>query len=61
MLTLYKAQQLLGETKKWLKNQVIQEVPVSLSPCEFDCHRTRCTYGNVATCRKCQVLRKLES
>jgi hypothetical protein len=56
MLNMAKSPNLLDRTKNWLKNQVIQEIPPNLSPCEFDCHQPYCTYGNAATCKKCQIL-----
>jgi len=34
---------------RW-KNFVVQDVPDDLAVCEFDCHRSRCTWGEWASC-----------
>jgi hypothetical protein len=34
---------------RW-KNFVGQDVPDDLAVCEFDCHRSQCTWGEWASC-----------
>jgi hypothetical protein len=40
------------EVKRWLKNQVIQEVPEDIALCEFDCRKPQCRMGEWETCER---------
>jgi hypothetical protein len=37
---------------RWLKQQVIQDVPDELAVCEFDCRKVQCTRDEWATCER---------
>ncbi len=35
---------------RWLRNQIVQEVPEDSSLCEFDCRKGQCTMGEWESC-----------
>lgn len=37
---------------RWLRDQVVQEVPESLAVCEFDCDRPDCRTGDWERCER---------
>ena len=37
---------------RWLKQQVVQDVPDELALCEFDCRKEQCTHHEWATCER---------
>lgn len=39
-----------GRLWRWLKGQVVVEVPVESAVCEFDCRKEQCRYDEWATC-----------
>ncbi len=59
MISTINPQKLLKKTKARLKNYLVQEIPGTLSACEFDCHQQHCTYGQAMECQKRQILLNL--
>lgn len=37
---------------RWLRNQVVQEVPEDSAICEFDCRKEQCVQAEWATCER---------
>jgi len=37
---------------RWLKNQLVVEVPAESAVCEFDCRKEQCRYDEWATCQR---------
>ena len=35
---------------RWLRNQIVQEVPEDSALCEFDCRKDQCTVGEWESC-----------
>jgi hypothetical protein len=40
------------QTWRWLKGQIVGEVPPEDALCEFDCPKWQCTEGEWATCER---------
>jgi uncharacterized protein YecT (DUF1311 family) len=40
----------IREIWRWLRNQIIQEVPEDSALCEFDCRKGQCTMEEWETC-----------
>jgi hypothetical protein len=40
------------QVMRWLKQQVVQDVPAELAVCEFDCRKVQCTRDEWATCER---------
>lgn len=38
--------------RRWVTNQVIQEIPGDIALCEFDCRKEQCTIEEWATCER---------
>ncbi len=48
------------KAKRWLKDQLVEEVPDSLALCEFGCRKQQCRMGEWETCeRRLQHLQDL--
>jgi hypothetical protein len=43
---------LFQRLRRWVTNQVIQEVPGDIALCEFDCRKQQCTIKEWATCER---------
>jgi hypothetical protein len=43
---------LFRRLRRWVTNQVIQEVPGDIALCEFDCRKQQCTIKEWATCER---------
>jgi hypothetical protein len=41
---------LLARLGKWLRLQVVREVPEDIATCEFDCTKPECTQGEWESC-----------
>jgi hypothetical protein len=37
---------------RWLKDQIVREVPPEDALCEFDCRKAQCLYGEWAACER---------
>jgi len=37
---------------RWIKNQVVQDVPKDISVCEFDCRKEQCLQDEWETCER---------
>lgn len=37
---------------RWIKDQLIQDVPKDIATCEYDCRRGRCTHQQWETCER---------
>lgn len=35
---------------QWIRNQIVQEVPIEIALCEFDCDKQQCTEEEWRTC-----------
>ncbi len=35
---------------RWLRERIMQDVPVELAGCEFECHRRACAKGDWESC-----------
>ena len=40
------------KAKRWLKDQLVEEVPDELARCEFGCRRSECRMGEWASCER---------
>jgi hypothetical protein len=38
--------------RRWVRNQVIQDVPNSIALCEYDCRKQQCTTEQWAACER---------
>jgi hypothetical protein len=43
---------LFRRLRRWVTNQVIQQVPGDIALCEFDCRKHQCTFNEWATCER---------
>jgi hypothetical protein len=43
---------LFRRLRRWVTNQLIQEVPGDIALCEFDCRKKQCTIKEWATCER---------
>lgn len=43
---------LFPRLRRWVTNQVIQEVPGDIALCEFDCRKQQCTIKEWAMCER---------
>ena len=43
---------LFSRTWRWLKDQIVREVPPEDALCEFDCRNEQCLYDEWATCER---------
>ena len=41
-----------SRTWRWLKDQIVREVPPEDGLCEFDCRKEQCLYDEWATCER---------
>ena len=41
-----------ARVRRWLKSQIVGEVPVESALCEYDCRKQQCHYGEWATCER---------
>ena len=37
---------------RWIKNQIVQDVPEEVALCEFECHKQQCTEREWQTCAR---------
>ncbi len=37
---------------RWIKDQIVRDVPKDIAPCEFDCRKEQCTMGEWETCER---------
>jgi hypothetical protein len=37
---------------RWVKDQIVQDVPKDSALCEFDCRKEQCTIGEWETCER---------
>jgi len=42
----------IGDLKRRVLRQLVQEVPADIALCEFDCRKRQCRRGEWATCRR---------
>ena len=47
-----KGNQLAPRFWRWLRDQIIQEVPEDSALCEFDCRKEQCTMGEWESCER---------
>lgn len=38
--------------KRWIKEQIVEDVPDELARCEFGCRKSECRMGEWATCER---------
>lgn len=50
--TVISAQGFFARTWRWLKDQIVREVPPESAICEFDCRKEQCMYDEWATCER---------
>ncbi len=43
---------LFRRLRRWVTNQMVQEVPGDIALCEFDCRKQQCTTKEWATCER---------
>jgi hypothetical protein len=48
------SERLSHRVKRWLINQVIQDVPEDVALCEFDCRKSQCRMGEWENCERRQ-------
>lgn len=41
-----------ARARRWLKDQIVREVPPDDALCEFDCRKEQCFYDEWATCER---------
>ena len=46
------AKQAMRKAKRWLKGQIVQEVPEDVALCEFDCRKGQCRMGEWESCER---------
>jgi hypothetical protein len=42
----------MHKVKRWLKNQIVQDVPEDIALCEFDCRKGQCRMGEWESCER---------
>jgi hypothetical protein len=42
---------LISRIRRWIRDEIVQEVPPEMSACEFDCRHLECTQGEWETCK----------
>jgi hypothetical protein len=42
---------LWGRFSRWIKDQLVGEVPVELAACEFECEKDQCLEGEWVNCQ----------
>ena len=42
----------VGELSRWVRNQIVANVPAELAPCEFDCPRSECSLDEGIWCER---------
>jgi hypothetical protein len=47
---LVPARTALVELWRWIKSEIVQDVPAGLAVCEFECQRTHCTVSHWRGC-----------
>ena len=40
-----------GTLRRWLKNEIVADVPPEVARCEFDCRKTQCRLGEWVNCK----------
>ncbi len=48
------SERLSHRIKRWLQNQLIQEVPEDIAFCEFGCRKLQCSMGEWENCERRQ-------
>lgn len=43
---------IVARALRWLKNQIVDEVPPEDALCEFDCRKEQCQFDEWATCER---------
>jgi len=46
------AKQVLGTARRWLKAQIVRDVPEDIALCEFDCRKGQCLFGEWESCER---------
>jgi len=46
------SERLSHRVKRWLQNQLIQDVPDDIAVCEHDCRKPQCSMGEWETCER---------
>ncbi len=46
------AKQVVHKAKRWLKQQIAEEVPEDVALCEFDCRKGQCRLGEWESCKR---------
>lgn len=41
---------LISRIRRWLRDEIVQEVPPEMSVCEFECRHLECTMGKWESC-----------
>jgi len=41
---------LVSRIRRWLREEVVQDVPPEISVCEFECRHLECAHGEWETC-----------
>ena len=42
---------LISRIRRWIRDEIVQEVPPEMSVCEFECKHLECTQGHWDTCK----------
>ena len=42
---------LISRIRRWLREEIVQEVPPEIRACEFECRHLECAQGEWETCR----------
>ena len=46
------ARRVVRKAKRWLKEQIVQDVPEDIALCEFDCRKGQCRMGEWESCER---------
>jgi hypothetical protein len=46
------AKRVVRKAKRWLKEQIVQDVPEDIALCEFDCRKGQCRVGEWESCER---------
>lgn len=52
LVQLSKKAPLFRRFRRWVSNQLIQDVPDGIALCEFDCRKQQCTVKEWAACNR---------